>query len=83
MDCPYCKKPVTVFSIEHHGSGKGNACPHCKQAIKLSLGIPALLLWLIPAVVLVVLAYPWLGTIGTVLAGSAALLLSLRIRPVA
>ena len=83
MDCPYCKKSVTVFSVEKDGSGKGTVCPHCKKGVKVSFSIPALLLWLVPAVILVVLLYPWLGMVATVLGGSAALFLSLRIKPVA
>ena len=74
---------MTVFSVGKGDSGKGNACPHCKEPVKISFSVPALLLWLIPATFLVVFLYPWLGVIGTVLAGSAALFLSLRIKPVA
>lgn len=63
--------------------GKGNVCPHCNGAVKVFLSIPALLLWLVPAIVVVVFLYPWLGFIATMLAGSAALFLSVRIRAVA
>lgn len=83
MDCPHCNKPMTVFSVKKDGSGKGNACPHCGGTVKVFLSLPALLLWLVPAVVVVLLLYPWLGVVATVLAGSAALFLSVRIKPVA
>ncbi len=49
----------------------------------MSFSILALLLWMVPATILVVLLYPWLGVIGTMLGGSAALFLSLRVKPVA
>lgn len=83
MDCPYCKKTITVFSVEKHSSGKGNICPHCKEAVKIFFSIPALLLWMVAAIIIVVLLYPWLGMVATLLAGSAALFLSLRIKPAA
>lgn len=80
MDCPHCRKPMTVFSVKKDGSGKGNACPHCDGAVKVFLSLPALLMWLVPAVIVVVFLYPWLGFVATMLAGSAALFLSIRIR---
>lgn len=83
MNCPYCKESITVFSVGKDSSGKGNVCPHCKEAVKVAFSIPALLLWMIPATILIVLLYPWLGVIATMLGGSAALFLSLRVKPVA
>lgn len=74
---------MTVFSVEKNASGAGNACPHCKAPVKVTVSIPALLLWLVPAIIVTVLLYQWLGKIATVLAGSAVILLSIRVRPVA
>ncbi len=81
MQCPHCQKKVTVFSVKKAPTGKGQLCPHCGGALKVSFSILALLGWCVAACIVTVLLYPMLGRIATVLAGSAALYLSLRIKP--
>ena len=70
MQCPHCRKKVTLFSVKKAPNGKGQLCPHCGGGLKVTFSVPALLGWFVVAVVVTLLLYPMLGRIATALAGS-------------
>ena len=70
MQCPHCRKKVTLFSVKKAPNGKGQLCPHCGGGLKVTFSVPALLGWFVAAVVVTLLLYPMLGWIATALAGN-------------
>ena len=81
MQCPHCQKNVTLFLVKQAPTGKEQLCSHCGGGLKVTFSVPALLGCFVAAVVVTLLLYPMLGRVATVLAGSAAILLSLRLKP--
>jgi len=80
MDCPHCKRPVSVFSREMNGFGDKN-CPNCGKRVRMHFNLGALVLWFLPLAIGSLVLRPWLGSFSLGIAGFCAALLAMRLKP--
>ena len=83
MDCPHCKKPVSIFSRHMTRFAKVRSCPHCRGPVRQTFSFKTMLMWGIPLMILAQALKLWLGLgIGITavfLAGVAMTLLAARL----
>lgn len=79
MDCPHCKKSISVFSQEMNRFGKPMTCSHCRGSVKMFISLEWVAILFVPSVVLALLLRPWLGALSTGLTIAAMVLLAMRL----